>query len=343
MKKITFFLMLFTATFGFCQNQTFTGVKTFNSAPVFKNLSNNNGNNKILTINDLNKLQWRDANSFTTTSDLQGVLGVGNEANMNDGEILLLGASKTDRITRIAYPNAKFEMNNKNGTLNLGANDPNTGESTSVVLEGGGLDIYGKTVTIRDPNTIVRFTSQPTPSGAQDILLFPFYGTGQTNTLATRRDVAAIGNKSLDDILTAGNTSDKSIRLIGTNSVSFLNLSRTEGIMNLLPDGSVYMLNSSGLEVHDGTSATSFKNAGYLEWNNLVDKSNRINFKKTTAGNAVFNLPEYTGTHTLATIETIAPASAAAAGTTGEIRTTANYIYWCIAPNTWIRAAGNTF
>ena len=343
MKKITFFLMLFTATFGIAQNQTITGVKTFNSAPVFKNLSNNNDNNKILTINDLNKLQWRDANSFTTASDLQGVLGGGNEANMNDGEILLLGASKTDRITRITYPNAKFEMNNKYGTLNLDTNDPNTGESTSVVLEGGSLDIYGKTVTIRDPNTIVRFTSQPIPSGAQDILLFPFYGTGQTHTLATTSDVAAIGSKSFDDVLTVGNTSDKSIRLIGTDSVPFLNLSRTDGIVSVLPDGSVYSLNSFGLEVNNSTSVTSFKNAGYLEWNNLVDKSNRINFKKTTAGNAVFNLPEYSGTHTLATIETTAPASATAPGTTGEIRTAAGFIYWCIAPNTWIRAAGNTF
>lgn len=38
-----------------------------------------------------------------------------------------------------------------------------------------------------------------------------------------------------------------------------------------------------------------------------------------------------------------APASAGATGETGEIRVTATHIYWCIAPNTWVRAAGATW
>ncbi|MEM0575146.1 hypothetical protein [Flavobacterium polysaccharolyticum] len=38
-----------------------------------------------------------------------------------------------------------------------------------------------------------------------------------------------------------------------------------------------------------------------------------------------------------------APTSATAPGTVGEIRFTATHVYWCIAPNTWIRAAGSTW
>jgi len=38
-----------------------------------------------------------------------------------------------------------------------------------------------------------------------------------------------------------------------------------------------------------------------------------------------------------------APASATAPGTVGEIRFTATHVYWCVATNTWIRAAGSTW
>ncbi|MGB5190134.1 hypothetical protein, partial [Robiginitalea sp.] len=34
-----------------------------------------------------------------------------------------------------------------------------------------------------------------------------------------------------------------------------------------------------------------------------------------------------------------APASSSAAGETGEIRIDANFIYVCVAPNSWVRAA----
>lgn len=42
-------------------------------------------------------------------------------------------------------------------------------------------------------------------------------------------------------------------------------------------------------------------------------------------------------------IGTVAPVSATAPGKVGEIRIVAGYIYWCTAPNTWIRASGTTF
>ncbi|QOG04346.1 hypothetical protein [Flavobacterium sp. MDT1-60] len=48
---------------------------------------------------------------------------------------------------------------------------------------------------------------------------------------------------------------------------------------------------------------------------------------------------EYLGTR----IGTVAPSSATDTGVTGEIRVVSGYIYWCIATNTWIRAAGTTF
>ncbi|BFM41746.1 hypothetical protein CFS9_03870 [Flavobacterium sp. CFS9] len=44
-----------------------------------------------------------------------------------------------------------------------------------------------------------------------------------------------------------------------------------------------------------------------------------------------------------ARIGKIAPASAIDTGSTGEIRIANGYIYWCIAPNSWIRTSGNTW
>jgi hypothetical protein len=48
------------------QTQTFFGTKTFNSPPKFKNLVQNNLNAKVLTINTVDGLQWRDASSFVS-------------------------------------------------------------------------------------------------------------------------------------------------------------------------------------------------------------------------------------------------------------------------------------
>ena len=46
----------------------------------------------------------------------------------------------------------------------------------------------------------------------------------------------------------------------------------------------------------------------------------------------------HAGKYTLSSLNT-APSSASDTGTLGEIRITADYIYVCVATNTWVRAA----
>lgn len=79
MKKIFSILMLTISLMACSQNQTFTGVKTFNSPPVFKNVIQNDSNAKVLTINALGKLQYKNASTFVSpTPSLQQTTDVGN-------------------------------------------------------------------------------------------------------------------------------------------------------------------------------------------------------------------------------------------------------------------------
>lgn len=63
MKKTIFLLLLITTTL-FGQNQTFTGVKTFTSPPIFQNLLQNDNQVKILGIDTNGKLNWRNITTF---------------------------------------------------------------------------------------------------------------------------------------------------------------------------------------------------------------------------------------------------------------------------------------
>jgi hypothetical protein len=56
------------------------------------------------------------------------------------------------------------------------------------------------------------------------------------------------------------------------------------------------------------------------------------------SGNLTFATREWANVN-FAKYGTTAPASATATGTTGEIRVTSTYIYWCYATNQWGRAA----
>ncbi len=70
-----------------------------------------------------------------------------------------------------------------------------------------------------------------------------------------------------------------------------------------------------------------------------------LNIKNVPVGTPINNLGVDTNGRVIigSKIGTTAPASATDTGTTGEIRVAAGFIYWCTAPNTWIRAAGATW
>jgi predicted N-acyltransferase len=73
----------------------------------------------------------------------------------------------------------------------------------------------------------------------------------------------------------------------------------------------------------------------------ISDSADSNETKNATAG-TIANLAT-TVTLTSLIVTTAAPASASAAGTTGQIATDANYIYVCTATNTWKRVAISTW
>jgi hypothetical protein len=91
--------------------------------------------------------------------------------------------------------------------------------------------------------------------------------------------------------------------------------------------------------------------SGLLSLSQFSSSANKTFFVfDTPISNTVISVPSKAipGTYTLATLDdikigTVAPTSATATGITGEIRVAAGFIYWCTAPNTWIRAAGATW
>lgn len=82
----------------------------------------------------------------------------------------------------------------------------------------------------------------------------------------------------------------------------------------------------SGLELTYNSTSGAFVN------NNLSFNKNGL-VVDTLIKATVFNISALN----------IAPATATSPGTIGEIRYTSTHIYWCIAPNTWIRVVGTTF
>jgi hypothetical protein len=122
-------------------------------------------------------------------------------------------------------------------------------------------------------------------------------------------------------------------------------ISSYHGLMLVGKKGSVSAISSIGntsnvaIPIQDG-SATGFLIRGAtIQSGNLMEVQNSngtILAKIDASSNAIF--PQYR----LSALNT-APASSTDTGTTGEIRITSNYIYVCVATNTWVRSALSTW
>lgn len=94
MKKILLIFAMLFSIMSFGQNQNFTGVKTFTSPPKFKNLTQNELNTKIMSINSsTDRLEWIDKSTISgAIPTLQQVLMAGNYTFDN---ISIIDAYKT--------------------------------------------------------------------------------------------------------------------------------------------------------------------------------------------------------------------------------------------------------
>lgn len=172
------------------------------------------------------------------------------------------------------------------------------------------------------------------------------YNVMRDNT--TGNDNTAIGKEALEK-----NTTGSYNVALGRNSFSNI----------LTGNFNVAIGNSSGTQTNSSSSNTASDNSVFLGAGisvNAIGETNQIGIgydvmcngsNTATIGNDFVTDVWFGGnsgaiTHaskyTLNSLNT-APASATAAGTVGEIRITETHIYWCIATDTWIRAAGTTW
>ena len=182
--------------------------------------------------------------------------------------------------------------------------------------------------------------------------IFPIVTSGVTSQTTFADIQSAIGSTSggtqtFQQVLENGNTS--TIPFLHESVLGGFNIK--SGIISAFNNGSSIIgqeINVNGLE------------GGFIKCGNVFGEGfgyfieSNILFGGTT-GDTSFTYfgypfdPEHIGkNYTLATtddikIGTTAPTSASDNGTVGEIRVAAEFIYWCTAPNTWIRASGTTW
>lgn len=159
--------------------------------------------------------------------------------------------------------------------------------------------------------------------------------------------IATLDNLNLNDVLTGGPVAlDKSITI---NASDTSQLFLAPNIVSVSDGGSnvaqiVATTSDVRLTASDITGSTNLISNGLRFLPTGGSSSTILQQKAGSADTVVLELPlRNSGTYDMATIGYTAPSSASAAGKTGEIRITSTFIYWCIAANTWIRAAGATW
>lgn len=150
--------------------------------------------------------------------------------------------------------------------------------------------------------------------------------------------------QDLHSVLTAGNTAAESIILQdpGIYSIGTVLANAYLSVFGQQSNNSHSSidLTPGGVRFYNGNIGST---SSYFNANLTIDDQSSWNYT-----NNYFLPKKPVGNYTLATrddikIGTTAPSSSIATGTVGEIRVAAGFIYWCTAPNTWIRAAGTTW
>ena len=164
--------------------------------------------------------------------------------------------------------------------------------------------------------------------------------------------VASFGSSNLQQTLTGGNTAtDVGVNLnssFTSNGISMYYDSDQENYLFKIGNPTSYTkLDNSNIEIVNNNTN-----------NGVVIATDRFAFYNNTGsqhivapiglvGNQSFYFPNAIGSvfpSTLMAIQsTSIPATSTASGNIGEIRIDANYVYYCMAPNTWVRSAVTTW
>lgn len=238
------------------------------------------------------------------------------------------------------------------GILLLGNSSSVSGGSDSLLFRAGGYAETNQLIIKKDSalfNVPVRSTSNASLASLTVTSLtanrIPFITTGGSMVTSTNftfdsttKSIALIGAGSTNNV----RFSLKNTTASGDAQLAVVNDANSIGLMFLT--GSTYSpykpigANSLGFYKTGSSGNIAILNDANGDITLTTNGNSTAQWTLNSSGNVV-----QTGTNTatqyrLSALNT-APASASATGTTGEVRITSDYIYVCIATNTWVRAA----
>ncbi len=124
MKRIYSILMLTMSLLVFSQNQTFTGVKTFNQPPMFKNVQYDPSSKKILVLDEQNKLKHNEISEIIKNTHIEPNGVVCNPFQEGDMTLMMyppygFWALTNSSSVKIDPYGIRFEHNGDEVTLTL--------------------------------------------------------------------------------------------------------------------------------------------------------------------------------------------------------------------------------
>lgn len=241
-----------------------------------------------------------------------------------------------------------------------GTNTGNQTISNSGVPGNVTLSASGGSVTLSSifKTTDVDANTLPTNSG-----LFSYLNTtGSTNYPSTvgagirsaRTGSSAIGyfeiwksNTSADDLYFrtgSGTSTFNAFDIIAGRTWTagqYVNLTTAQTVAGQKQFTDIFSSGNVNVQGQINANPSTDARAGVVATANSGSSTGALFWGRTSAGGTVFQVSPSgitTGSQYRLTALNTAPASATATGTLGEIRVTADFIYVCIASNTWVRS-----
>lgn len=319
--------------------ETITGAKTTsnnftltNNAGAIMGRDSSNSLRNLLYISNANKIMIGD-DAGVTSNTLQGYTSFSNNISINNTTFASQNGIVYKNGVRFLHD---FNYGN-NGTVTTGGGNTFLGlssgnftmGSTATASTDSSLDTAigyssGNSLTIGRENTFLgAYSGTGSTSGSQNVCVGTYTGTTLNDStgvtlLGRYAGYSLYGNYNIAIGANSGRfLSDGSTSLTGTSNSLYIG-ANTKGSANGITNEIVIGYNATG----NGSNTVTLGNTSVTDVYAAQGATATVN----------------AGKFKLSALNT-APASATATGALGEIRIDANYIYVCVATNTWKRSA----
>ena len=245
-------------------------------------------------------------------------------------------------------------VENPNNTVNIGQGVVGVGQTVNIAQGGeGGVVNIGHSDFPSTPSTTTIFGNVVLGTYLTDTITFESPTQYNQGIAVSGGGIGLFGGATNSSSYSTNNTTG-SISLGGSSGTGAINLGRSSSTQTMNIGGSGNIINVGATT---GTGTLTFGRSTGAQTVNIATGVTAASTTKAvnigTAGNATSTtniaIGSSTGTSTttlngnIIMSKTATPASATATGTAGTIVWDANYIYVCIATNTWKRTAITTW